>query len=71
MDILNFPGLNDYNVSSLSTGIMGGSPCPIEIIREAVHKLNLKEITVGCLITCLFKVFLVINEMQMTWRINE
>jgi fatty-acyl-CoA synthase len=35
-----------YDTSSLRTGIMAGSPCPIEVMRKVVNKMGAKEITI-------------------------
>ncbi len=32
--------------SSLRTGIMAGSPCPIKVMQDVVDKMNMKEITI-------------------------
>jgi fatty-acyl-CoA synthase len=34
-----------YDLSSLRTGIMAGAPCPIEIMKRVISKMNLREIT--------------------------
>jgi len=36
----------EYDTSSLRTGIMAGSPCPIEVMREVVNKMGMREITI-------------------------
>ena len=36
-----------YDTSSLRTGIMAGSPCPIEVMKRAVDKMHLREITIA------------------------
>ena len=45
--ILNQPGLADYDVSTLRTGVMAGSPCPIATMREVIGKLNMTQVTIG------------------------
>jgi fatty-acyl-CoA synthase len=35
-----------YNISSLRTGIMAGSPCPIEVMKKVVEKMGMREITI-------------------------
>lgn len=35
-----------YNYSTLRTGIMAGSPCPIKTMQEVMEKMNMKEITI-------------------------
>lgn len=45
--ILNQTDLADYDVSTLRTGVMAGSPCPIATMREVIGKLNMAEVTIG------------------------
>jgi fatty-acyl-CoA synthase len=45
--ILNQPGLNAYDVSSLRTGIMAGSPCPTATMRAVIDQLNMREVTIA------------------------
>lgn len=45
--ILNQPDLADYDVSTLRTGIMAGSPCPIATMRDVIDRLNMREVTIG------------------------
>lgn len=45
--MLNQPDLADYDVSTLRTGIMAGSPCPIATMREVIDRLNMREVTIG------------------------
>ncbi|MCL2512426.1 MAG: AMP-binding protein [Oscillospiraceae bacterium] len=35
-----------YDYSTLRTGIMAGSPCPIKVMRDVIDKMNMKEITI-------------------------
>ncbi|MEW6719342.1 MAG: AMP-binding protein [Thermodesulfobacteriota bacterium] len=35
-----------YDMSHLRTGIMAGSPCPIEVMRAVMDKMNMREITI-------------------------
>jgi len=43
---LNHPNFEKFNLSSLRTGIMAGSSCPIEVMVNTMSKMNLKEITI-------------------------
>ncbi|MDR0694799.1 MAG: AMP-binding protein [Prevotellaceae bacterium] len=43
---LEHPSFSKYDFSSLRTGIMAGSPCPIDTMRQVQSKMNMKEITV-------------------------
>ncbi len=36
-----------FDLSSLRTGIMGGAPCPIEVIRQVIDRMGMSEITVA------------------------
>ena len=45
--ILNRPDLDDYDVSTLRTGIMAGSPCPITTMRQVIDRLNMTGVTIG------------------------
>ena len=45
--ILNQPDLADYDVSTLRTGIMAGSPCPVTTMRGVIDKLNMREVTIA------------------------
>ena len=44
---LDHPEFAKFDLSSLRTGIMAGSPCPIEVMKRAVAKMNLSEITIA------------------------
>ena len=44
--MLEHPDFDKYNFSSLRTGIMAGSPCPIKVMRQVVDKMNMTEITI-------------------------
>ena len=35
------------DLSSLRTGIMSGSPCPIEVMRQVVERMGAREITIA------------------------
>lgn len=44
--MLEHPDFDKYDFSSLRTGIMAGSPCPIKVMRQVVDKMNMTEITI-------------------------
>jgi fatty-acyl-CoA synthase len=44
---LSCPNFKDFDLSSLRTGIMSGSPCPIEIMRRVVKEMNCQELTIA------------------------
>ena len=37
----------EFDLSSLRTGIMAGSPCPIEVMRRCITHMHLSEITIA------------------------
>ena len=41
---LHYPQFSSYDLSSLRTGIMAGSVCPIETMNEVMDKMNMKDI---------------------------
>ncbi|MEZ5379940.1 MAG: AMP-binding protein [Acidimicrobiales bacterium] len=40
-------GFDGYDVSSLRTGIMAGSPCPIEVMRQTIDKMHMTDVTIA------------------------
>jgi fatty-acyl-CoA synthase len=36
----------DYDLSSLRTGIMAGSPCPVEVMKRVVAEMNMAEVAI-------------------------
>ncbi len=44
---LDHPDFARFDLTSLRTGIMAGSPCPIEVMGRAVDKMHLSEITIA------------------------
>jgi fatty-acyl-CoA synthase len=44
---LECSAVNDFDYSSLRTGIMAGSPCPIEVMRQVQAQLHMPEVTIG------------------------
>ena len=44
---LDHPRFAEFDLSSLRTGIMAGSPCPIEVMKRVVSDMHLGEITIA------------------------
>lgn len=44
---MNHPEFQRFDLSSLRTGIMAGSPCPIEVMKRAVSEMHLEQITIA------------------------
>lgn len=47
ISVLDRPDFSDYDVSTLRTGIMAGSPCPIEVMKRVTSQLNMSQVTIG------------------------
>ncbi len=43
---LNHPDFDSFDLSHMRTGIMAGSPCPPETMREVMERMNMTEITI-------------------------
>jgi fatty-acyl-CoA synthase len=44
---VHHPDFARYDVSSLRTGIMAGSPCPVELMKQVTTTLHCPEMTIG------------------------
>ena len=44
---LDAPDFKSYDVSSLRTGIIAGSTCPIELMKRLIDEMDLTEIVIG------------------------
>jgi fatty-acyl-CoA synthase len=44
---LEHPDFEEYDTSSLRTGIMAGSPCPMEVMKQVVDVMGASEITIA------------------------
>lgn len=44
---LNHPKFDTFDFTSLRTGIMAGSPCPMEVMTDVIEKMGAKEITIA------------------------
>ncbi|MBM4792730.1 AMP-binding protein [Streptomyces sioyaensis] len=43
---LNHPDFGSYDLSSLRTGIMAGSPCPEEVMKRVVAEMHMDEVSI-------------------------
>jgi fatty-acyl-CoA synthase len=41
---LSAPGFASYDLSSLRTGIMAGSPCPVEVMKQVIGQMGMTEV---------------------------
>jgi fatty-acyl-CoA synthase len=44
---LDHPEFSRFDLSTLRTGIMAGSPCPIEVMKRVVDEMNMSEVTIA------------------------
>ncbi|MBW5480461.1 AMP-binding protein [Streptomyces bambusae] len=40
------PAFDSYDLSSLRTGIMAGSPCPVEVMKEVIDRMGMAEVAI-------------------------
>ncbi|CAN7560826.1 AMP-binding protein [Pseudoduganella sp. LjRoot289] len=45
--LLDHPDFGNYDLSTLRTGIMAGSPCPSEVMGRVIRKMHMREITIA------------------------
>jgi fatty-acyl-CoA synthase len=43
---LDSPRLGEFDFSSLRTGIMAGSPCPVEVMKKVLTTMHMPEVTI-------------------------
>jgi len=43
---LEHPEFDSFDVASLRTGIMAGSPCPAEVMRKVIARMHMDEVTI-------------------------
>jgi fatty-acyl-CoA synthase len=43
---LEDPHFKEHNLSTLRTGIMAGSPCPVEVMKRVMSEMGMREITI-------------------------
>lgn len=44
---LGLPDLDRFDFGSLRTGIMAGSPCPVETMRKVMDEMNMSQVTIA------------------------
>jgi fatty-acyl-CoA synthase len=44
---LDLPDFANYDLASLRTGIMAGSPCPVEVMRRVIDRMHMSEVTIA------------------------
>ncbi|XVQ11304.1 AMP-binding protein [Spirillospora sp. CA-255316] len=43
---LNDDSFGDHDLSSLRTGIMAGSPCPVEVMKQVIERMGMAEVAI-------------------------
>jgi fatty-acyl-CoA synthase len=44
---LGLPGFASYDLTSLRTGIMAGSPCPVEVMKRVVDEMHMSQVAIS------------------------
>ena len=44
---LDHPHFDEFDLTSLRTGIMAGAPCPVEVMKQVQSGMHMPEITIG------------------------
>jgi len=44
---LEHPDFDTFDLSSLRTGIMAGSPCPIEVMKKVIDRMHMHQVGIG------------------------
>ena len=44
--MLGHPEFDTFDLSTLRTGAMGGSPCPVEVMRQVVGRMHMPQVTI-------------------------
>jgi len=44
---LQHPDFATFDLSSLRTGIMAGSPCPTEVMKQVIEQMHMEEVTIA------------------------
>ncbi|MER5394389.1 AMP-binding protein [Saccharopolyspora sp. NPDC002686] len=43
---LEHPDFESFDLSSLRTGIMAGSPCPVEVMKQVIDRMGMREVSI-------------------------
>jgi fatty-acyl-CoA synthase len=44
--MLSHPAIGGIRLDSLRTGVMAGAPCPIEVMRQVIDRMHVREVTI-------------------------
>jgi fatty-acyl-CoA synthase len=45
--VLDHPAFASYDLSTLRTGIMAGSPCPVEVMKKVIEQMHMAKVTIA------------------------
>jgi fatty-acyl-CoA synthase len=45
--LLDHPSFSTFDLSTLRTGVMAGSPCPVEVMKRVVSDMGMHEVTIA------------------------
>lgn len=48
VDMVNHPDFASFDLSSLRTGIMAGSPCPAALMKRVIEDMGAKDVRAAC-----------------------
>ncbi|NTX04770.1 MULTISPECIES: AMP-binding protein [Myxococcus] len=43
---LDHPRFGEFDLTTLRTGVMAGSPCPVEVMKQVQSRMNMREVTI-------------------------
>jgi fatty-acyl-CoA synthase len=43
---LEHPAFSKYRLETLRTGIMAGAPCPVEVMRQVIERMHMRDVTI-------------------------
>jgi fatty-acyl-CoA synthase len=46
--VLGHPRFAEFDLSSLRTGLMGGAPCPVEVMKQVQTRMHMGEVGIIC-----------------------
>jgi fatty-acyl-CoA synthase len=44
---LEHPAFSSYRLDTLRTGIMAGAPCPVEVMRQVIERMHMRDVTIA------------------------
>jgi len=44
---LEHPDFETFDLGSLRTGVMAGSPCPVEVMKQCIDRMNMRDVTIA------------------------